>query len=85
MTRYYISITDPFTPENALASYSSEAAALRAKGVLKLEIYTGFYDEEWGLQSKEDRLEKADAVEVYEVKFSPNGAIRSKKKLSCLF
>ena len=38
MTRYYISITDPFTPENALASYSSEAAALRAKGVLKLEI-----------------------------------------------
>ena len=67
MTRYYISITDPFTPENALASYSSEAAALRAKGVLKLEIYSGFYDEEWGLQSKEDRLEKADAVEVYEV------------------
>lgn len=47
-------------------------------------VHSGFYDEEWGLQSKEDRLEAADAVEVYEVKFSPNGAVRSKKKLSCL-
>lgn len=82
MTRYYISSADPLTQENALASYSSEAAALRAKGVLKLEIYAGLYDKEWGLQSKEDRLEKADAIEVYEVKFSPNGTIRSKKKLS---
>ena len=81
MTKYYISNTDPFTPGNALASYSSTAVALRAKGVLKLEIYSGVYDEEWGLQSKEDRLKAADAVEVYEVKFSSDGVIRSKKKL----
>lgn len=82
MTRYFMGQGDvPMTESDAIREFDNAEDAFASAEEFKKEIFSGVYDEEWGIEEEAERSEWAEAVFVFAIEYTKSGSIRKTYKL----